>query len=107
MINFDEKNFSEALDYLKEGHKVTRAAWPENMFVVMKKPKGKPDSPNCTEMTYRYLCMQRPKGGRVPWLPGFFEIFANDYMILEKPIANQAAGNTDFIAEIDEKINAD
>lgn len=106
MINFDEKDFSEALNYLKEGYKVTRAAWPENMFLVMKKPKGKPDNPNCTKMTYRYLAIQRPKGGRVPWLPDFFAIFANDYIILEKPVTNYGGGNTDFVAEIDEKINA-
>jgi hypothetical protein len=93
MIDYDGKCFSEALKYLKEGHKVTRAAWPENMFIAIKKPIGKPDNPNCSEMTHRYLYMQRPKGGRVPWFAGNFDILADDYIILEKTVTSSDISN--------------
>lgn len=91
-----EQDFGVALDFLKEGHKATRAGWNgKGMFVVLQKgyPDGVPINANMAEATglpegtvckfSPYLMLRSADGSFVPWLASQTDLLAEDWEILD------------------------
>ncbi len=85
-------NFSEALDRLKVGAKITRTGWNgPAQFVVLQ--KGYPDGiainantaeatgiPQGTVCVFRpYLMLRTADGSFVPWAPSVSDVLADDW----------------------------
>ncbi len=68
-------NFSQALECLKCGDKVTRQNWNgKNMWLHIQTP-----DPN-SKMTLPYIYMKTVQGDLVPWLASQTDILANDWL---------------------------
>lgn len=86
-------NFSEALDYLKAGQKVTRAGWDgKDMYVVLQPgyPDGVPINANTAAVTgipegtvcnFRpYLMMRTAQADFVPWVASQTDLLDDDWV---------------------------
>lgn len=77
-------SFSDALAYLKQGHKVARAGWNgKGMWIELQVPDAG------SKMTLPYLYIEYPKGHpaypegcRVPWLASQTDLLADDWCIV-------------------------
>lgn len=77
--------FSEALEQLKSGHKMSRSGWNgKMMWIALQKPD------NNSKMTMPYLYIEYPighaaypEGSRCPWLASQTDILAEDWGFAE------------------------
>ena len=77
-------NFGQALENLKNGHKVMREGWNgKGMWLLMQVPDAN------SKMTLPYIYIEYPSGhvaypggSRVPWLASQTDILADDYQVL-------------------------
>jgi hypothetical protein len=89
-------DFSEALKFCKNGHKISREGWNgPGQFVVLQKgyPDGIPINANTaeatgipegTEMKFApYLMMLNAQGIFVPWLASQGDLLANDWVLVK------------------------
>lgn len=87
-------DFCEALSFLKDGHRVSRAGWNGNgMYVVLQTgyPEGIPinkktaDATGILEGTIRrfqpYLMMSTSDGSFVPWVASQTDILGEDWLL--------------------------
>lgn len=88
------KNFSEALEAVKDGKRITRASW-DNTRVFVVYQKGYPEGINCNKQTAEawdinegdkficnpYLQIKNPDGSHSMWVPTIDDILANDWKI--------------------------
>lgn len=87
-------NFSEALNYLKNGHKVAREGWNgKDMFVVLQ--KGYPDGIPCNKQTAEawglkegdlfkcepYFQIKMVNGSHSMWVPSVNDCLAEDWVV--------------------------
>lgn len=67
-------NFSEALDKLKLGYKVTRSGWNgKGMWIHLQRPDEN------SRMTLPYIYMCTVQGNLVPWLASQLDLLAEDW----------------------------
>lgn len=80
--------FSEALECLKEGGRVTRKCWLEMVFLKLQRPDEK------SKMTHPYIyCEMVISLFRFPWTPQPIDLLEDDWQVLpfeEKPIVDPA-----------------
>lgn len=82
-------NFSDALDMIKDGEKISRQGWNgKGLWVELQKPDDN------SKMTRPYLYLVSPKGStnqfgdvvkdfeRVPWIPSQTDLLASDWYCL-------------------------
>lgn len=68
-------NFSNALNGLKAGHRMTREGWNGvGLFVELQRPDEH------SKMSEPYACLNHPDGRRVPWVPTQTDMLADDWM---------------------------
>jgi hypothetical protein len=78
-------NFSEALECLKKGHKLTRKNWNgKNMWLLLQVP----DDHSKMTLPYIYIEYEKnhpkyPLGCRVPWLASQTDLLSSDWSIVE------------------------
>lgn len=90
-------NFSHALEYVKQGLKLSRKGWKERgMFIVYQKgyPDGIPINRNTAEALglpektivkfLPYLLMKTAHNSCVPWVALQDDLLANDWQIVEE-----------------------
>lgn len=95
-------DFSQALNDLKSGHKLTRKGWNgKGMYIVLQAgyPDGIPINRNTAEATelpegtvmrfLPYLMMYTAQGDFVPWVASQTDLLAEDWQWIS--IANQCA----------------
>jgi hypothetical protein len=88
-------NFSDALNAVKSGNKISRSGWNgHNQFVVYQKgyPDGIPINRNTAEATgipegttcsfLPYLLMYTVNGSFVPWLASQTDLLAGDWEVV-------------------------
>ena len=67
-------NFSDALEHLKRGGKVSRSGWNgKGMWLAIQRPDAQ------SKMSLPYIYVSTVKGNLVPWIPGQVDIFADDW----------------------------
>lgn len=78
LINDSERyGFGLALDFLKEGYKLTRAGWNgKGMYLMLQRPDAH------SKMTLPYIYMKTAQGDLVPWLASQTDVLATDWSIL-------------------------
>ena len=75
-------NFSEALEYLKKGFKLTRAGWNgKGLWLELQKPD------EYSKMTLPYVYLNYPKEYfgkviRVPWVASQTDLLAEDWKVI-------------------------
>lgn len=69
----DNFGFDNAFHLLKEERRMARRVWPKGDFIHMQVPNSH------SYMKQRYLYRESLYAGRVPWLPTFEDLFANDW----------------------------
>jgi hypothetical protein len=77
-------NFGQALENLKNGHKVCREGWNgKGMWLLMQRPDEN------SKMTLPYIYIEYPaghaaypNGSRVPWLASQTDMLADDWCVL-------------------------
>ena len=81
-VNF---SFSVALDFLKNGEKITRKGWNGNGMWLMLIPKSHWETTRGLEMLdgLPWVGMKTVDDKFVPWLPSQTDLFANDWMIAQ------------------------
>ena len=90
-------NFSQALEAIKHGNRLTRAGWNgKGMFLVFQKgyPEGIPINSNTAEAldlpmgTVRrvqpYILMYTAQGNLVPWVASQSDLLADDWRLFER-----------------------
>lgn len=71
-------NFSDALNTLKVGLKVSRSGWNgKNMWLAIQVPDAH------SKMTLPYIYMSTAQGDLVPWLASQTDILAVDWGVVE------------------------
>lgn len=76
-------DFSEALDNLKRGHRLTRAGWNgKGMWIAIQWPSASYRSDR-REMTLPFIFMSTAQGELVPWLASQADLLATDWTIAE------------------------
>lgn len=88
-------DFSMALNYVRNGSKITRASWKNtDMFVVYQKgyPEGIPSNKQTAEawgikegdkfICNPYLQIQNADGSHSMWTPSTDDILANDWQVI-------------------------
>ena len=71
-------NFSEALEWVKNGAKIARSGWNgKGMWLKLQTPDEH------SKMTLPYLYMFTVDGNYVPWLASQTDILAEDWGIVE------------------------
>jgi hypothetical protein len=76
--NEPSRSFSEALELLKMGKKVTRIGWNgEGQFIEMQKVT------DLSKMTKPYLFIHTVQGDLVPWLASQTDLLSNDWQEVE------------------------
>lgn len=74
-------NFSDALENLKLGYKVSRSGWNgKGMWIQLKKPNGYFGT---EEMTLPYIFMKTVTDDTVPWLASQTDILADDWDVVD------------------------
>ncbi len=67
-------NFGDALERLKDGHRVTRAGWNgRDMWIELQRPDKH------SKMTLPYIYMRTVDGDLVPWLASQTDLLSNDW----------------------------
>lgn len=66
-------DFSDALDFLKDGHKMTREGWKNVSYIAVQTPDL------LSKMTRPYIYAVDVEGNLVPWLASQVDIFATDW----------------------------
>ena len=71
-------NFGKALEYMKQGHKVTRKSFGRSdvYLFIMNAPEYKPNT--------TYIIMKQDRDVLGPWEPNQADILAEDWIVLEK-----------------------
>ena len=71
------RNFADALMYVMDGKRVTRAGWnASGQYVAMQIPdKG-------SKMSRPYLYLKNAQNEMVPWVPSQGDLFASDWAAL-------------------------
>ena len=72
-----DRDFSLALDHVKNGGAATRAGWNAGGQHIQAQF---PDSNS--KMRARYLYLKNAQGDLVPWVPSQGDLFANDWALL-------------------------
>jgi hypothetical protein len=73
----DEYTFSEALDFLKLGHQVTRGGWNgKSQWIQLQTPDAN------SKMSLPYLYIRTVQGDLVPWLASQTDILADDWKVV-------------------------
>ena len=73
-------NFSEALDKLKAGWRMTRGGWNgAGQYVELQRPDAH------SLMTLPYLYLTTAQGDRVPWLASQSDLLADDWLFAAQP----------------------
>ena len=73
------QNFSWALQWLKDGHKVSRAGWNgKGQWVAAQFPDEH------SKMQLPYLYLHNAQGKLVPWVPSTGDLFAEDWVIVKE-----------------------
>lgn len=71
-------DFSEALQHLKQGGRVTRDGWNgKGMYLKIQTPDA--NSAN----TLPYIWIRTADGNRVPWIASQTDLLANDWLRVE------------------------
>lgn len=71
-------NFSEALNKIKDGHKLSRTGWNgKNMFVKLQSPTDK------SKMTQSYIYLETEDGQLVPWIASQSDLLAEDWFVVQ------------------------
>lgn len=96
MTKLKNMDFSESLDYLKEGHLLSREGWNgKNMYIALQKgyPNGIPINKNTAEALHLpegtvcrflpYIMMKTADDTLVPWIASQSDILANDWGVIE------------------------
>lgn len=91
-------DFSDALDFIKGGEKVARAAWQisgDDTYVVLQPgyPDGIPINANTAKATglpeghlkkfQPYLMQHTAQGDFVPWAPTVSDVLADDWLVVD------------------------
>jgi len=72
------KDFSWALEALKDGHRVRRAGWNgKGMWLAMQRPDA------YSKMTLPYIYMKTVQGDLVPWLCSQTDMLALDWELAD------------------------
>lgn len=72
-----EVDFSDALEYLKDGYQVARKGWNgKDMWINIQRPDAN------SKMTSPYIYMKTATGDLVPWLASQTDILASDWVVL-------------------------
>ncbi len=70
----DYMDFSEALKYLKSGHRISRTGWNgKNMYIGLQIPDEH------SKMSLPYLYMKTVDDNLVPWLASQTDLLATDW----------------------------
>ena len=70
--------FGDALEYLKQGHKLTRRGWNgKDMYIMLQRPTGQ------SKMTLPYIYMKTVQGDLVPWLASQTDMLAEDWALAD------------------------
>ena len=74
--------FGEALEHLKNGHKISRNNWNgKGLWLELQRPDAH------SKMTLPYIYLNYPEnpsetsGGRVPWAPTQTDVLAHDWFV--------------------------
>lgn len=71
------RNFGDAIQALKTGHKVARIGWNgKNMHLELQRPDEH------SKMTLPYIFMFTAQGDRVPWLASQTDMLAEDWVLV-------------------------
>lgn len=72
------RTFGDALEYLKQGHKLTRRGWNgKDMYIMLQRPTEQ------SKMTLPYIYMKTVQGDLVPWLASQTDMLAEDWMLAD------------------------
>ena len=67
-------DFGDALEEMKDGHKVGRTGWNgKGMWIAIQKPDAN------SKMTLPYIYMSTVQGDLVPWLASQTDLLADDW----------------------------
>ena len=70
--------FGNALEYLKQGRKMTRVGWNgKGMYIELQRPTA------LSKMTLPYIYMKTAQGGLVPWLASQTDLLAEDWELAD------------------------
>lgn len=70
--------FGDALEYLKQGHKLTRRGWNgKDMYIMLQRPTEQ------SKMTLPYIYMKTVQGDLVPWLASQTDMLAEDWALAD------------------------
>lgn len=70
--------FGDALEYLKQGHKLTRRGWNgKDMYIMLQRPTER------SKMTLPYIYMKTVQGDLVPWLASQTDMLAEDWALAD------------------------
>jgi hypothetical protein len=73
-------NFSQALDLLKDGRKLSRMGWNgKGMWLSLQVPDAK------SKMTLPYIYMRTVNWHLVPWIASQADLLADDWCVVETP----------------------
>lgn len=80
-------NFGQAIEYLKEGKRVTRSGWNgKNMWLGLETPRdlvGYERQGSGSRMTLPFIYMFTATQDYVPWLASQTDILAEDWELVE------------------------
>lgn len=70
--------FGDALEYLKQGHKLTRRGWNgKDMYIMLQRPTER------SKMTLPYIYMKTVQGDLVPRLASQTDMLAEDWALAD------------------------
>lgn len=71
--------FGDALEYLKQGHKLARRGWNgEDMCIMLQRPTEQ------SKMTLPYIYMKTAQGDLVPWQASQTDMLAEDWLLADR-----------------------
>lgn len=72
------RTFGDALEYLKQGHKLAREGWNgKDMYIMLQIPDEN------SKMTLPYIYMKTVQGDLVPWLASQTDMLAEDWALVD------------------------
>ena len=70
--------FGDALEYLKQGHKLTRHGWNgKGMYIMLQRPTEQ------SKMTLPYIYMKTVRGDLIPWIASQTDMLAEDWALAD------------------------
>lgn len=77
--------FGAALEWLKDGKKITRAGWNgKGLCVYLPSPDAYPMNPSSEVQTWRqFMVITTVEGSLVPWVPSVSDCLAGDWRVVE------------------------